>query len=95
MYTFLELLSELKCYVKSRKNYLQAYKTREITHYVCVFICGRVAPLPVCAVNSNVESFIHSGKVFLHFFNFSPILLCYKIDVNKLYSEKIKSDLDL
>ena len=55
---------------------------------MCVFICGRVSPFPVCAVNPNVESFVHSGKVFLHFINFSPIHFCDVIDVNKLYSER-------
>ena len=63
-----------------------------MTHYVCVFICWRVAPLPVCAINSYLESVFHSGKVFLHLFNFSAKLLCDTFDVNKLNSEKIKSN---
>ena len=86
----------VKCFTFNQgKLIYQAYKTREIAYYVCVFICWRVCPLPFCSVNSNVEFFVHSGKVFLHFFNFSSICFCDVIDVNKLYSEKIKSNLDL
>ena len=69
-------------------------KSKQI-NYVFVFICWRVAPLSVCAINSNLKSVVHAGKVFLHLFNFSTKLLCDTFDVNKLNSEEIKSNIEL
>ena len=61
--------------------------------YVCVFISGPVTPLAFCAVYSNLEIFIHTGKVFFHFFDFFSELFCDVIYVNKLNSEKTKKKL--